>query len=272
MPALILLFLGFLTSIILGSNNSPNGNTLIEPPAPTPTIEAQQSPNPNISIQATPIPEDSNIALITNVIDGDTIATADGQRIRYIGIDTPETVDPNRPIGCYGKEASNKNKELVLGKEVYLEKDVSETDKYGRLLRYVWVGDKMINKILVEEGFAQASSYPPDVKYQSEFTRLNNQARENKIGLWGETCEVKATPVPTTKPLTIKEPTIAPKPATSTSCFYACNGDDKDCSDFSSQSQAQQFFTCCGFSAANDPMRLDNAGEAGNGKACESLP
>ena len=60
--------------------------------------------------------------------------------MRYIGVDTPETVDPNRPVGCYGHEASDHNKELVQGKTVWLEKDVSETDEFGRLLRYVWLG------------------------------------------------------------------------------------------------------------------------------------
>ena len=69
--------------------------------------------------------------LVTKVIDGDTIEIEGGKRVRYIGIDTPEAVDPNRPAGCYGKEASNKNSELVLNKKVRLVKDVSDTDKYG---------------------------------------------------------------------------------------------------------------------------------------------
>lgn len=80
---------------------------------------------------------------VVRVIDGDTIEIEGGDRVRYIGIDTPETVDPRKPVQCYGQEASNKNKELVEGKTVELEKDVSETDKYGRLLRYVWLGDML---------------------------------------------------------------------------------------------------------------------------------
>src|SRR4030042_2567140 len=79
--------------------------------------------------------------LVTRVIDGDTIEIEGGQKVRYIGIDTPEKVDPRPSVQCYGKEAAAKNKELVEGKRVRLEKDVSETDKYGRLLRYVFVGD-----------------------------------------------------------------------------------------------------------------------------------
>ncbi len=126
---------------------------------------------------------------VTKVIDGDTIEIEEGQRVRYIGIDTPETVHPNEPIECFGVEASNKNKELVLGKNVSLEKDVSETDKYGRLLRYVWVGDLMVNEYLVREGYAQSSTYPPDVKYQDRFVEAQRKAREESKGLWSSYCD-----------------------------------------------------------------------------------
>jgi micrococcal nuclease len=128
-------------------------------------------------------------ALVKRVIDGDTIELADGRKLRYIGIDTPETVNPNRPTGCFGKEASLKNRELVSGKEVELEKDVSETDRYGRLLRYVYLvigGERtMVNELLVKEGYANASSYPPDIKYQEKLKNAERLARETKVGLWG---------------------------------------------------------------------------------------
>ena len=101
-------------------------------------------------------------------------------------MDTPETVDPRRPVQRFGKEASDRNKQLVEGKTVRLEKDVSNTDKYNRLLRYVWVDGKMVNAVLVEEGFARAASFPPDVKHQDLFQRLERQAREAKRGLWGD--------------------------------------------------------------------------------------
>lgn len=131
-----------------------------------------------------------NEYLVTRVIDGDTIEIEGGQRIRYIGIDTPETVDPSSPTQCYGIEASNKNTELVENKYVRLEKDVSETDRYGRLLRYVWVGDVFVNESLVREGYAYSSSYPPDIKYQELFRSAESEARENGRGLWG-TCDFK---------------------------------------------------------------------------------
>lgn len=108
-------------------------------------------------------------AAVITVTDGDTIRVRiDGKSVpvRYIGIDTPETVDPRKEVQCFGREASVYNARLVAGKTVELEKDVSETDKYGRLLRYVWVDGKMANEELVRAGYAKSSSYPPDVRYQ----------------------------------------------------------------------------------------------------------
>ena len=75
-----------------------------------------------------------------------------------------------------------------------LEKDVSETDKYGRLLRYVWLGGQMVNALLVQDGYAQVSTYPPDVKYQELFLALQREARDAGRGLWGDACSGTATP------------------------------------------------------------------------------
>ena len=126
-------------------------------------------------------------ATVIRVIDGDTIeVNLEGTiyRVRYIGIDTPETVHPSQPVECFGKEASDKNAELVEEKMVRLEKDVSETDKYGRLLRYVWVGDILVNDYLVRQGYAYASTYPPDVKYSEQFAQAQREAEGNNRGLW----------------------------------------------------------------------------------------
>ena len=128
-------------------------------------------------------------AYVIRVVDGDTIHVSLGGReytVRYIGVDTPETVDPRRPVQLFGKEASDRNKQLVEGKVVTLEKDVSETDRFGRLLRYVYVDGKMVNATLVEEGYARAATFPPDVKYQELFRRLEQEAREAKRGLWSQ--------------------------------------------------------------------------------------
>lgn len=123
---------------------------------------------------------------VARVVDGDTIEIEGGERVRYIGMNTPETVDPRRPVQCFGKEASNKNKELVEGNNVHLEKDISERDQYGRLLRYVFLGDQFINLEMVKQGYAYADTFPPDVKYQEEFLTAQRAARAAKRGLWSE--------------------------------------------------------------------------------------
>jgi len=145
-------------------------------------------------------------ATVVRVVDGDTIVVRMEGRdytLRYIGIDTPETVKPNTPVQCFGQEASRRNRELVEGKKVRLEKDVSETDRFGRLLRYVYVDGRMVNAILVEEGYAQVSTFPPDVKYQEEFLRLQRKAREEGRGLWGS-CKAGVQAEATTGPFTVE--------------------------------------------------------------------
>jgi len=149
--------------------------------------KAPAAPTPGLLPPLTP-PPDLTPAHVVQVVDGDTIKVEMGGKIytvRYIGIDTPETVHPTRPVECYGREASRRNRELVAGKVVGLEKDVSETDRYGRLLRYVWADGLLVNAVLVAEGYAHAVTYPPDVKYADLFRRLERQAREEGRGLWG---------------------------------------------------------------------------------------
>lgn len=129
-------------------------------------------------------------AVVTKVVDGDTIQIASGQTVRFIGIDTPETVDPRRPVGCFGKEASNEVKNLLSGKEVVLQKDVSDTDKYNRLLRYIYLPIEggqylFMNDYLVREGYATVLTYPPDVKYDKQLINAQRYAKENGKGLWG---------------------------------------------------------------------------------------
>ena len=123
-------------------------------------------------------------AMVSRVIDGDTIVLATGEKVRYIGMDTPELVDPRKPVECFAKEAKEANRNLVEGKIVRLQKDISEKDKYGRLLRYVFVGDIMVNDYLVRQGFAHVSTYPPDVRYQEQFRQAEIEARDNDRGLW----------------------------------------------------------------------------------------
>mgnify|MGYP005839445763 CR=1 FL=1 len=179
-------------------------------PRASPSVTAGQTPPP-LTTTAPPAssaapaetgPGSGSPALteaeVLRVVDGDTIEVETGgqiYKVRYIGIDTPETVDPRRPVQCVGKEAAERNRQLVEGRTVGLEKDVSEVDQFGRLLRYVWVGDRMVNSVLVEEGYAMASTYPPDVKYAGLFASLQAQAREAGRGLWGSAC-ASPTPAP----------------------------------------------------------------------------
>lgn len=122
---------------------------------------------------------------IIRVIDGDTVVTESNQKIRLIGIDTPE-INTDNPKKCLGQIAAAKMKELVEDKYVTLEKDVSDTDKYNRLLRYIWLDGKLINETLVSEGYAQIDIVNPDIKYKQVFSDAQVQAKNHSLGLWNE--------------------------------------------------------------------------------------
>lgn len=139
------------------------------------------------------IQQNNSLIKVHRVIDGDTIELENKQKVRYIGIDTSELYHPAKQVQCFAKEAYEKNRDLVEGKMVKLEKDVSERDKYGRLLRYIFLYDPpstseglFINKYLVTEGFAHASTFPPDVKYANIFVNEQRNAALNKKGLWNQ--------------------------------------------------------------------------------------
>ncbi len=125
-------------------------------------------------------------SMVVAVIDGDTIEIEGGQRVRYLGIDTPETGQP------FYEEARNKNKEFVLGKNVRLEVCKSEpTDKYGRLLAYVYINQTMVNRELLISGYARILIIPPcGVEKAEEFRQYQKGAMEKKVGLWGRRTQV----------------------------------------------------------------------------------
>jgi len=137
--------------------------------------------------------EEDVLYRVLSITDGDTIRIdfkGVSTPVRLIGIDTPEVNHPVEPVQCYGVEASRRTKELLDGKDVVLEQDVSETDRYGRILAYVWLNGEFINEKLVKEGYAFSSSYPPDVKYQEILNEAETYARENSLGLWSQdTCK-----------------------------------------------------------------------------------
>ena len=133
--------------------------------------------------------EDGSFQLmrVSRVIDGDTIELADGSVIRYLSMDTPETVKPNAPVECMGPEASARNKELVNGKTIEILSDKQDVDRYGRKLRYVFADKIFVNAQLVWEGLARATIYDPDERFAQTIVQFERAARDAGRGGW-KTC------------------------------------------------------------------------------------
>jgi micrococcal nuclease len=126
-------------------------------------------------------------AKVISVVDGDTIHVSirgKKETVRLVLIDTPETKHPTKPIEPFGPEASKFTKDLLEGKEVKLEQDVSIRDRYGRLLMYVWLDDRLVNELLLEKGLARVAVFPPDVKYVEAFRAVQKRAQDAAIGIW----------------------------------------------------------------------------------------
>lgn len=117
-------------------------------------------------------------ALVTSVIDGDTVELADGRHVRYLGINTPEVGD------YYAEEATARNRDLVEGKTIELQRGSRDQDEYGRLLRYVYVDGTFVNAELVAEGYATAYIFDPDDRYSQILVQLEQYARMKERGLW----------------------------------------------------------------------------------------
>jgi micrococcal nuclease len=139
---------------------------------------------------------DGEIGRVMRVVDGDTIQVQLGagrEKVRYIGIDTPETKDPRGPVQCFGREAADFNARLVGGRRVRLVRDVEERDRYGRLLAYVYRerDGLFVNAELARLGYAQPLAIAPDVRFAGRFAGLAHDAREQGRGLWAA-CRVAA--------------------------------------------------------------------------------
>ena len=118
-------------------------------------------------------------------VDGDTFELDTGERVRFIGIDTPEYQPWKGRIDYFGKEASEFSKRYLTGKKVILESDIQEKDKYGRTLAYVYLENgEFVNKVLVEQGYARAKYYRPNGRYRQVFKEAEQKAKENHKGLW----------------------------------------------------------------------------------------
>lgn len=207
----------------------------------------------------TPSFTDGQLYDVVKVVDGDTIVISkDGvdATVRMIGVDTPETVHPSKPVQCFGAEASKKTKEWLEGESVYLKVDPTqgERDKYGRLLGYVFRDDGLfINRSLISEGFAFEYTYNLPYEYQAEFQAAEDTARLEKRGLWAdEACGG-----------------LSEGNNSSAMSLPAANPNDKDCSDFNYQAEAQAYFEAGGGSPTYNFDRLDSDHD---GVACESLP
>lgn len=167
--------------------------------------------NPDITTQSQPSTKtespSTDLYSVTGVVDGDTIkisADSKEETVRLIGMDTPETVDPRKPVQCFGKEASDKAKELLIGKKVRIETDSTQgdLDKYDRRLAYIYREDGLFyNKYMIEQGYAHEYTYDIPYKYQTEFKAAQKSAQENLRGLWSpDTCNGDTTSSATDSP------------------------------------------------------------------------
>jgi len=126
-------------------------------------------------------------ARVERVVDGDTIVVRlDGrsERVRYIGVDTPESVKPGVGVQCFAKAAAAENRRLVLGRDVRLTYDAEARDRYGRLLAYVWRGDLLVNAELIRLGYGKPLEIAPNLAHAAELRRLASAARRAHRGLW----------------------------------------------------------------------------------------
>ena len=142
---------------------------------------------PGSTAQGTTNAERGELATVQRVVDGDTFIAVEGGkrfRVRLIGVDTPETVKPGAPVGCFGPEASAYAKHTLTGKQVRLVYDVDRYDRYGRTLAYVYLGKSFFNLDLVQRGYAVLDTVPPDVAHVQDFVAAQRAARASRLGLW----------------------------------------------------------------------------------------
>lgn len=233
---------------------SQNSNIL---PSKAPTVSSTSSTNPSLG----------PLYPVLKVVDGDTIdVSIDGRSkaVRLIGIDTPEAVDPRKPVQCFGNEASAQAKKILTGKSVYLQSDPSQgdLDKYKRLLRYVFLQDGTnFNQMMIAQGFAHEYTYNLPYKYQTQFKFAEREAREKELGLWSPA----ACNGNTSSPSSFNQ-SPTPEGQANTSDYkptgtYACDC-SKLCSKISTCDEAYYQLKNCGCSARDSD---------GDGVPCETL-
>ena len=197
--ALCIIFIAI--AIGASTNSSPNNQTASsssEPSSESAILESNQSEDSLKSYK------------VERVVDGDTfkiIYNGEEKSVRLIGIDTPETVHPDKDPECYGQEASNYLKNKIEGKTVTLEFDETQGlyDAYDRLLAYAFLGEENVNYEIVANGYGKEYTYNLPYKYQSEFKAAENKAKNSKVGLWGTACKVAEAPKQEPAPVTTQE-------------------------------------------------------------------
>ena len=172
--------------------------------------------------------------LVTKIIDGDTIRIENGKTIRLICINTPEKGEEGY------EEATNYLRSLILNKMVILKKDISEKDEYNRLLRYVYLNNKLVNELIARNGHGSTYPYGPDTKLCTKILKAEQKAKKDKIGIW--------------ESLTASQ--------------FICTTNTYNCKDFATQAEAQRVFNYCG-GVSNDIHKLDGNKD---GIVCTSLP
>lgn len=234
---LIYILLVILVSLVItGCNglNSSGTNPIEKEKTEEKTIEKKSGESnfeTNISLTINAVQ-----GIVTRVIDGDTIELKNGQVIRLINVNTPESTNKKE---TYGNEASQYTKDTLLGKTVWLTKDISETDRYGRLLRFIWLkkpvnlSEKVFrsncfNAFLVLKGYAMSYSYKPDITYSSFFKKFDREAYHKKAGLWqfgeygttkGDYATEKGSSLATDNP-----PVVQNEPSSQTIVYFTPSG------------------------------------------------
>ncbi len=179
--SLVLIFTGCTSDVPVRSTGVDSTSTTVTAPAGE---EGVPTTDPPRSTAGLPVGDDTRVE---SVVDGDTIVITGGTRVRLIGIDTPETKDPRKPVQCFGLEAAAYTASLLaVGTAVRLVYDVERLDRYGRTLAYVYrLSDGIfVNAALVADGYAQVATFPPNVAHTEELTQLARMAREEGRGLW----------------------------------------------------------------------------------------
>lgn len=288
--------------------NEEVGQIVLEPSEGEGSVESEESDKKEDETASL-----SMLGEVIKVVDGDTVTVEiSGVRetIRIIGINTPETVDPRKPVECYGQEASARAHELLDNQIVTLEGDETqgERDKYDRLLRYVFLSNGSdFGKQMISEGYAYEYTYSAPYKYQQDYKTSQSDAENAKRGLWADgacgdatgdsgtpqeattvtdtssqssntapatesttNTESATTTTTTTETSTTSAPVIPESASPTTTASCSCSANIYNCGDFTTHAEAQAVHDCCVAQVGYDVHKLD--GTDNDGLACESLP